>query len=355
MRANFRDRLVAAAIKAPSGDNCQPWAFHFIDDNRLEVSTIEERGKSFFDYRLRGTLLSLGAVIENIRVQAASEGHSVSVDYCSRSTSGDHTVTLTLTAANPEPVLLGRVDAMSNRTVNRRPYIPVSIRQADIERLLAAPVESIGVDVISHRADILRWAKVVYLADRVRYSHPGIHQELFEKIRLSKKEAEAERTGLEIDRLGAGPVAKPLMTLIKPWHRMKALSSFGMVHMLAGQSAFTTLASGSLILITVNADQRTDWILAGEQMQRIWIAAHQIGLCTQPVTVGLYLDQRYQREGMANFLSAQEPLLLSLRKRLNGLLGERTGAIIFRVGKGWRMGNTAIRMSPDQFVNTGLS
>src|ERR687893_1423221 len=74
-------RLLDAAIRAPSGDNCQPWSFHLDGETRISIHTVPERAKSFFDYENCATSLSVGAVIENMRVQAASEGGKLQVQY----------------------------------------------------------------------------------------------------------------------------------------------------------------------------------------------------------------------------------------------------------------------------------
>src|SRR5579885_1835613 len=78
---DFQRRVLSAAIRAPSGDNCQPWVFDFSSHDRLAIRIVPDRARSFFDYRHRATYLSVGAVIENIRVQAGSEGRTVAVSY----------------------------------------------------------------------------------------------------------------------------------------------------------------------------------------------------------------------------------------------------------------------------------
>lgn len=64
-------RIIEAAIRSPSGDNCQPWSFNLKSEQQLEITTVPKSAESFFDYNCEGTLLSLGAVVENVRTQAA--------------------------------------------------------------------------------------------------------------------------------------------------------------------------------------------------------------------------------------------------------------------------------------------
>ena len=50
--------LVHAAALAPSGDNCQPWRFHW-DGRRLRVSFLAERAESFYDVQNTASWISL--------------------------------------------------------------------------------------------------------------------------------------------------------------------------------------------------------------------------------------------------------------------------------------------------------
>src|SRR5205823_14499387 len=75
-----RRKLVEAAIRAPSGDNCQPWHLRF-QGNRVEIDLVPHRAESFFDFRHRGSFLSVGALVENIRVQAACLDFDLAVSY----------------------------------------------------------------------------------------------------------------------------------------------------------------------------------------------------------------------------------------------------------------------------------
>src|SRR5689334_7861001 len=115
---NFQTRLLAAAVRAPSGDNCQPWRFRFDGDGAVVITPDLERAKSFFDYENRATALSVGAVIENMRVQAASEGLATKTVY------GDDdrqhfSATLLFSPNEDVRVSRARVAALFQRTVNR--------------------------------------------------------------------------------------------------------------------------------------------------------------------------------------------------------------------------------------------
>ena len=342
--------LLEAAIHAPSGDNCQPWRFQVEGQNKVSVYTVAERARSFFDYGERGTLISVGAVLENMRIQAASDGLATDVTY----NDGDYKDGLqAVVRIRPDPdvsIASSRVTAMLRRTVNRRPFLPVRPARKKLMAINADPVEGVEVSIIDRRRHIRQWARLIYLADRIRYSHPVIHEELFSKILFSKEMASERRLGLEIDRLGAGPTANSIMRFLQPWDRMKRLQKYGIDRVLASQSRFLGLATGALVLVSVKENTHREWIRAGMQVERLWVAAEEQGMCVHPMTVVLFLNQRFREEGMAGFLPEHRPLLEEIDTDLKRLTGDGTATMLFRLGTGWRMKNTAVRMPLGYFL-----
>ena len=345
-------RLLDAAIRAPSGDNCQPWSFRLEGETGISIHTVPERAKSFFDYENCATSLSVGAVIENMRVQAASEGGKLQLQY---PTGMGISQPITTVELLPDPgieVLPEVQAAMYKRTVNRRPFLPCPLHHEKQAQLCADPIERTGIQVVSRRKDIARWASIIELGDRIRFSHPLIHEELFSKLLFDRRSAQRIRIGLETDRLGIGPLAVPLLKFLRPWQRVTELSRWGLIGLLAGQSRLLALSSGALMVVTIPTTDAADWIRAGEQVERIWIRAQKLGLAVHPMTVALYLDLRYQREGMKNFLPQHRTLLQSLRKRLAELLPAGFGAMLFRVGYGLKMRHTAVRLPIETFLKS---
>jgi len=343
-------RCVEAAIRAPSGDNCQPWAFGLAPPDRLTVSIRPDRAKSFFDFRHCGTFLSVGAVIENVRTQAAGDGFGTAVERPGGASLDEPAAVLRLVADSRAQAAASRVQAIYTRTVNRRPFLPRRASGQVREALLAESGSGATVELIDDRKAIGRWARAIYLADRIRYSHPVIHQELFARILFDRQTAQQARLGLEIDRLGAGPFPAALMRFLRPWDRISRWNRIGLARVLANHSRLLALSSGSLVLMTISATAPEDWIRAGETMQRLWLIAEERGLCVHPMTICLYLTQRYRAEGMENFLPEHEPVVKKMSDEVDELLQGRTGAMIFRLGRGVAMRDQAVRLPPEQFI-----
>lgn len=347
---DFQNRIVEAAIRAPSGDNCQPWRFHFETEHSVRIAADLKRAKSFFDYENRATTLSIGASIENMRLQAASEGFGTEPAYAGEDDNEKY-ATLSFLRNDAIRVSRTRVAALFERTVNRRPFLPTTIVPSIRVRLLEEPVDGVTVHMITDRRAISHWAEVIEIADRIRYSHPLIHEELFSKLLFNRETAQDVRMGLEIDRLGVGPLGGMLLRWLRPWHRVQRLSRWGLIRLLARQSGLLARSTGALVLVTVARSARQDWIRAGEQVQRLWIKAQELGLQTHPMPVALYLDQRYHSEGLKDFLASHQHLLQRLRNRVADLIPSGTGAMIFRLGWGWPMRGQSVRLPMERFVD----
>ena len=106
--------MVEHAVLAPSGGNCQPWKF-FADGMRLSVVHDRVRSKNLLDADHCGSLLALGAAIQNICIAAASRGLATRIERCP--SGHDQTLVAKLSFSPGEPGSLARdaarLDAVS--------------------------------------------------------------------------------------------------------------------------------------------------------------------------------------------------------------------------------------------------
>ena len=65
--------LLKLAITAPSGDNCQPWRFA-VNASQIDLYNDPGADTSYYNYLQRASLVSHGAVLENIAIAAPTLG-----------------------------------------------------------------------------------------------------------------------------------------------------------------------------------------------------------------------------------------------------------------------------------------
>lgn len=360
-------KLLEAGIRAPSGDNCQPWRFRIIADGAIKVYLLPKEAESFFDHGYRASYLSVGAVCENMRTAAVRHGYAIAVDYTPLDgSSGNPAAIMAVTpASGPDSFAVDAelYTAMHLRTVNRRPYLPMGIGKAVWDEFLAiAPVPGVHVSCYPTGEKRRAARRLVRLADEIRWTHPQIHRELFAKIRYGADEIERTRTGLEVDRLGAGPLAGPVMRFLSSWDHMTALKPFGLATMLARQGSMLVDASSGVVCVWTEDDTPEAWMRGGEVVQRLWNRASKMGLQIQPMPVALYLWRRCKVEGKKAFLAQHTTLLSEIGTLVQALTPREglTGIMLFRIGKGLPMQGVATRMDlskflPDDQKNPGSS
>lgn len=349
--------LIEAGIRAPSGDNCQPWKFRLTKENEIDIYISLESSESFFDTDLRATYLSIGAVIENIRIAAATNGYVIDINYSHNPPASDMLAArLKLTrqpASAQSDSLLSLYRAMIKRTVNRRPYLPFRLSKKVWEQL-QCDIENNDVKLVCYDKGAKRrkLTQLIRLADIIRWTHPKIHSELFGVIRYNAVEAEKAKNGLEIDRLGIGPFSRQIMRFLSSWKRLSMLNSLGLAHLLAGQSAMLAMGSSGLVGVWINEDTPINWMRGGEVVERLWVRLQELKLSVQPLPIGLYLYRRHVLYGNSGFMDHH----IALLERMNALISklqpenQTTGIMLFRVGKAIAMDRTAIRRPVDDFI-----
>ena len=81
--------ILKAAVRAPSGDNSQPWRFEVSNNNNIKIYNLPEKDNPIFNYKQRGSHIAHGALIENIIIAAKENGMNVKVNLFPQGTSSD--------------------------------------------------------------------------------------------------------------------------------------------------------------------------------------------------------------------------------------------------------------------------
>src|ERR1019366_8956249 len=67
------ERILEAGIRAPSGENSQPWRFK-VEGERVLLFNRPEADQSLFNFHQNGSLVAHGALLANVKVAAAYFG-----------------------------------------------------------------------------------------------------------------------------------------------------------------------------------------------------------------------------------------------------------------------------------------
>jgi len=304
--------IAAAALRAPSGGNAQPW---YIEAGPGVITIrLAPEHTSTMDVGFRGSAVALGAAVFNAKVAAASQQALGPV----RMLEGIGGVPLQATlqlgdAGDPELAELYR--PMLARETNRRLGTPRPIPAGTTELLhTVAEREGARLHLLTERDDIARAAAMLAAADRIRYLTPRLHADMVSELRWPGDPC--PDTGIDVLSLELDPGDLAVLDILKRPDVMAALAQWNAGTALGADTRLRVSASSALGVILVSGGTLTDYARGGSAVEAVWIAAQQCGLAVQPISpVFLYArDVDDFRELSMSFAGELEKLQSEFRE-----------------------------------------
>ena len=338
MKEDIR-QILEAAIRAPSGENAQPWQFTVCEKGgtaEIEVRIAAERDKSPYNWGNRASCFAIGAALENMRITSAGAGLALS---------------FSLLPDPQEPLLAARVscaragkraphilaEAVFERTTNRKPYRADPLSAKDRDALLNAAAESGqgAVRITSDPAEMRTLANVGAANELIMLNNEVLHDFFFSHVNWTPAEDRERKAGFFIDTLELPPPARMGFAAVKKWSRARFLNKFLHFNAVASkQNAAVYAQCGAMGAIVAPKESAADAIRSGMLLERVWLEATHRGLSMQPMAglVFLYLGVRAKENGA---LSPAEREIIEARyadaKRVFSLENE-TLYFLFRIG-----------------------
>lgn len=335
-----RDRLLAAAIAAPSGGNSQPWRW-LAQADRLHLFRDPARASSLADFRGHGALVALGGALENLVLAAHAEGLEAALQLFPLG----ETQELVASVACHDRVVAGvephwRDDLapmIAVRHTNRR-----SARERLAPPVLAdlvAAIRSIdGADVhiLEGDAALTAVGELVGAADRLRFLDESCNRELLGEICWTTEEAERRRDGLDMDVLELSRGDQAALQMLRSWPSLRLLRGWGggRGFVKAGLTAITS--SAAVGLITMPRADPASYVRGGRAMERMWLSAQSHGLAVHPMTTLPYLFARVLRgsgEGLDPATADEASRLRAPYLRLFPVADDAAEVLLFRVSQ----------------------
>lgn len=279
------EAILDLARWAPSGDNAQPWKFQILGDRDIEV-LIRRTNPNIYEYREgEPTLLSAGALLENIEIAAPRFGLKAHWRYVSSAGGVDR-----IAVHFSDDDTLPNIDLsaeITRRSVDRRPFKMRSLTGDQKERLASALGEGLHVQWFESLADRRAISGVSGLATRIRLAIPEtypVHRSI-----VDWESSESER-GIPSKALGLDPVTLLLTRwAMTSWSRTRLMNVLGAPTLASLQmDALPGLFCASYFALRIKrqATESTtalaETLRAGQSIQRFWLTASQLGLVMQP-------------------------------------------------------------------------
>jgi nitroreductase len=285
--------LVRAATAAPSIHNSQPWRFLDLPD-RIELHLDPDRPVSVADPAGREQVISCGAALFDLRLAMGHLRHEPLVTLLPDPTNPTHLATVRRGTPRATTPLEARLyAAVYRRRSHRRPFGPDAVSRALLDELVeAAGHEGAWVHEVETPEDRVAVVDLAAGAAHWLLSDPGYRGEL---ARWTRHET-SHRDGVRLEALGSEQY--PVSGL--PWALMAD-----------PQIAVGELRRHPMLILGTDGDAATDWLQAGEALQRVLLTATSRGLAASLFTQ--VLEVTATRSALRRTLRLPGPPQLVLR------------------------------------------
>lgn len=345
--------LINAGIQAPSGDNAQPWKFSIKEaDNKLLVLLDPDADPSFFNVNQIASMISCGAVIENVRIASNELGIQTGIDYFSNSDGTGGSVEFHKPGVHKDPLY----EFIWRRYTNRTMFAQASIESTTIDScknsILSFPDTKLYS--VTQKDSLKKLARIIYQVDRIRTEQRSLHDHLNQMIRFDTDEVFHSNDGLPLKNLQAGFAGEQFLKFAKPWPVMNFFNKIGIGRLVAFHSYQGVINSSAVMLLTVDGTADKDFIQGGRALQRIWLNLTRLGYHVQPMTAITLFFMRLLLKNENKFSLKHNHLLDSVKNDYYNLfpgLNKHNGQImLFRIGKGKEIRHFTRRKTLENFL-----
>jgi len=335
--ARVIERILDLARWAPSGDNTQPWRFEIVSDTHVVVHAFDTREHCVYDFEGRASQLSVGAMLETLRIAATL--HKRSVTIVRRADAPDDAplfdVYVEIEAGlAPDPLAA----VIRTRSVQRRPLATQPLSPEQRGRLEASVGSGFTVRWFDTPRSRRRLAWLAVRSAKIRLTTPeaySVHRDIIDWHAQFSADRVPDRA------LGASRLSlRSMRWAMKSWRRVELMNRwFGgtlaprfELDWLPGVRCAAHFAiAASRLPATVD-----DHVAAGAAVQRFWLTATALGLQLQPQYTPLVFATLARRGIPFTAVAAARARAAMVRRMLDALLGSTADRTVFlgRVGRG---------------------
>jgi hypothetical protein len=251
--------------------NTQPWRLH-LREGRLDIYADRARQLMVLDPTSRQLLISCGCAITNARVSLAGSGLGVQVRRNPHPLHDDLLASLALTDEPADEALAALDPVIEIRQTNRRDFADEPVPEPVMRTLEdAAAAEESFLYVISDREQRRVVAKLSQRADDIENSNPAYRAELRAWISddPNRRDGVPEVALPRADGRGPDQVA------------IRHFDTLGVGGHPAGNRSSD---AQTLLLLCTARDTPSEWLRAGEGLERVLLEIARHGYCASPLT-----------------------------------------------------------------------
>jgi hypothetical protein len=278
-------QIVAAATRAPSIHNTQPWRFVAAPD-RLDVYLDTGRALPVLDPNARQQIISCGSAVEFAAVALAAAGFAAEVDLLPQATDPDHLATVRLTGArDPSDEDRALAAAIERRHTVRAAFEPRALPADVVDRLQReAAVHSTWFKPITRSEEEVATVFLISRAEEMEQSDPAYIAELQSWMRTDP----AAVDGVPVEAVPSDdPRTRPSNWLIRDFVVGEREQKPPFRQAEDTDAPPPDVERPTVVLMGTDGDDRYAWLLAGRALGRVLLRATDAGVAASPLTQAL--------------------------------------------------------------------
>ncbi|TSC75930.1 MAG: hypothetical protein G01um101430_100 [Parcubacteria group bacterium Gr01-1014_30] len=328
-------QILELAIRAPSGENCQPWKFQ-IQGNQLTIWNMPERDSSLYSWGQRPSYVAHGAFLESVAIAAPAFGLSPRIELFPDSTKTECVARIVFEESQQKIHPLYQF--ITERVTNRKVYKKIVLTKEQKEELSSIHIglERGKIIFVEQEQDIKTIAQAIAGNERIIFENPYMHKFFYDHITWTEQEDLGKKIGFYVKTFELPMPAEKIFKLAKSKTFVKFANKIGFSKMIAKQNAKVYSSASAVGAIIMYSNSSVDFIVAGRLIQRIWLTVTKLGLSLQPLTGILFLYQRVSQQQTDKLSPGQIDFIQEQYKRIKETFGvdNETIAMLFRIGDG---------------------
>lgn len=280
------DKIMDAAVIAPSAGNNQPWKWVF-DKGVLFLFHDKYRSWSWGDYYEMGSHMGLGAALENVHLQSEALGLKDEAEIFPLNDVPELIAAVRFAGA-AVPATEDAVDLAAHlytRSTNRR----VGERQkldegfyTQLQETISSTAE-ISIFYTQEQSDLDELAEIIAECDKVRLLNESGHEEFYHEIRWTREEAESTKDGVSLDNVDISQSEIAGFKVAGDWKAVELLAQWDKGNAFKKLSTKAVKNASGIIVFTIPEFTHEKLITAGRAVQKAWIFANQQGIAIHPM------------------------------------------------------------------------
>lgn len=325
-------RIIRSAVRAPSGDNSQPWKFTVLGDSIL-FHNVPEADTSPFNFKQASNYMAIGAALENAQIAAEAEGFATKIELFPNM-KDEPVARLQLQEGSTKENWLAA--AIELRASNRHKYFDKPLPPDALERIRACvrPEENTRLSLMTDALQVRRIGELVSAGERITLENRPIHSFLFKHVTWNPED-DAKRHGFYIKTFEFKPPQEAAFRLFSHWNILRFFHPFGVTRAIARDQARVYGASAAFGAIKITELTPEAFIRAGMLLERVWLTTASLGIALQPTSSVPLLSVALSQGGGAELSGKHVRLVQERASSLSSEFGLNAGehfVFAFRLG-----------------------